>query len=133
MPQYPHLERTKLNFAGIPDRVEAAAMLGAPYEAELMHGEDMARTQARAIVADLVAQKGPDRIFFDPADAANPAAYEDPTKFIMLEETQVIALIAYLQRIGVDLNAPEDSGEEPSVVAAAPAEATPARTVGGAP
>lgn len=133
MPQYPHLERTKLNFAGIPDRVEAAAMLGAPYEAELMHGEDMARAQARAIVAELVTQDGPDRIFFDAADAADAAAYDDPSKFIMLEETQAIALIAYLQRIGVDLHATEDAGEEPSLVAETPATATPARTIGGAP
>jgi cytochrome c oxidase cbb3-type subunit I/II len=133
MPQYPHLERTKLNFAGIPDRVEAAAMLGAPYELELKQGEDMARAQARAIVAELVAQDGPDRIFFDAADAADAAAYDDPSKFIMLEETQAIALIAYLQRIGVDLHATDAEGEEPSMIAENPAEATPARTIGGAP
>ncbi|MCR9161367.1 MAG: cytochrome-c oxidase, cbb3-type subunit I [Nannocystaceae bacterium] len=132
MPQYPHLEQTKLNFAGIPDRVEAAAMLGAPYEAELLHAQDMARAQAKTIVAELVAQDGPDRIFFDPADAANEAAYDDPSKYIMLEETQAIALIAYLQRIGVDLHAAEEVGEEPSMVAENPADATPARTVGGA-
>jgi len=132
MPDYAHLERTALNFGAIHDRVEAAAALGAPYEAELMEGEDMARAQAKEIVAELVAQDGPDRIFFDPADSADPAAYEDASKYIKLEETQAIALIAYLQRIGVDLHATEETGEEPPMVAETPAEATPARTLGGA-
>ena len=132
MPAYEHLERTRLNFAGIPARVEAAAALGAPYEAELLHAEDMAQAQARSIVAALVTQDGPDRIFLDPADAADASAYDDPSKYVMLEETQAIALIAYLQRIGVDLHATADAGEEPSLVADTPADSTPARTLGGA-
>lgn len=130
MPSYEYLERTALNFAGITDRVEAAAALGAPYDAELLHAEDIARAQAREIVASLVSQDGPDRIFFNPADAADPAAYEDPSKFMMLEETHAVALIAYLQRIGVDLHAPEAEGDVPPLVAENPAEATPARTIG---
>ncbi len=130
MPSYEYLERTALNFGGITDRVEAAAALGAPYDAELLHAEDIARAQAREIVASLVAQDGPDRIFFNPADAADPAAYEDPSKFMMLEETHAVALIAYLQRIGVDLHATETDGEIPPLVAENPAEATPARALG---
>ena len=133
MPTYEHLEQTRLNFGGIPDRVEAAAALGAPYEIELQQGEDMAHAQARAIVADLVAQGGPDRVFYDAADATNPAAYDDRDRYLALEESQAIALIAYLQRIGVDLHRTQDAAEEPGLVAEAPAEATPARTIGGAP
>ncbi len=129
MPAYAHLETTRLNFKGIPDRVQAAAYLGAPYEMELQHGEEMARAQAREIVADLVAQHGPDRIFFDPADAANPAVYDDESKYIRLEETQAIAMIAYLQRIGIDLNATES--EEPAVVPTLDDHATPASALGG--
>ena len=105
MPSYEHLERTTLDFGKIPDRVQAAAWLGAPYGIELEEAEQLAEAQAKQIVRELVEQGGPDRIFLNPADAANPAAYEDPSKFIRLEQTQVIALIAYLQRVGTDLHA----------------------------
>ncbi len=129
MPAYEYLERTELNFASIPDRVQAAAWLGAPYDAELTAAEDMARLQAKEIVAQLVEQGGPDRVFFDPADAANPAAYDDDSKFVRLEQTHVIALIAYVQRVGVDLYATEDAG---LASAESPAEGEPV-AMGGQP
>jgi len=113
MPSYEHLEMTRLNFKSIPDRVQAAAWLGAPYGLELTDAEDMARLQATAIVADLVAQGGPDRTFLNPADANNPAAYDDESKFIRLEDSHAVALIAYIQRVGVDLHATEESPFHP--------------------
>ncbi len=122
MPSYKHLERQKLDWASVQDRVEAAAYLGAEYEAELTHAEDMARAQAREIVAELVAQNGPDRIFFDPADADDPNAALDDTRFLMLEETKVIALIAYMQRIGTDLYADPASAGGDDTPADAPEE-----------
>jgi cytochrome c oxidase cbb3-type subunit I/II len=103
MPAYPHLRTKKLNFGTIPARLRAAAALGAPYVEELNSGEDMAREQAKLIVKELVEQGGP-------ASVKNSAG-ED----IALEETQVIALIAYMQRVGVDLfAAPETPGEPAS-------------------
>jgi len=136
MPSYEHFEKTKLNFAGIPDRVQAAAWLGAPYEAELQSAEDMARAQAHQIVEDFVAQGGYDRIFLDPADAANPAVYDDESRFVRLEETQVIAVIAYLQRLGTDLYATPETGEAAAAAGdeapASPLAPTPAAVVGGA-
>jgi cytochrome c oxidase cbb3-type subunit I/II len=97
MPSYAHLERTRLAFSELPARVEAATFLGAEYAFDIADADDIAREQARRIVAELVAQQGPDRVYMDP---------DDPhSEVVMLEETQVIALIAYLQRLGTDLYA----------------------------
>jgi cytochrome c oxidase cbb3-type subunit I/II len=97
MPSYEHLERTKLGFSQIPDRVEAATFLGAEYDFDIADADDVARIQAREIVAQLVAQQGPDRVFVDPDDPRS--------EVVMLEESKVIALIAFLQRMGTDLYA----------------------------
>ncbi|HEX6986497.1 MAG TPA: cytochrome-c oxidase, cbb3-type subunit I [Planctomycetaceae bacterium] len=84
MPSYAHLAEKELNFKAIPDRVKAAAALGAPYDRELTDAEAMAREQAAKIAAEIVAQGG------------SPG----------LEDKQAVAMIAYLQRLGTDLFAP---------------------------
>jgi cytochrome c oxidase cbb3-type subunit I/II len=100
MPAYPGFEQTQLNFKTIQERVNAVAFLGAPYTRELTEAEQMAREQALLIAAEIVRQDGP----------------KD------LEDKQVIALIAYLQRLGTDLTAPA-----PTAVPAAPAPPQTAR------
>ena len=97
MPAYPHLLTRELNFGSIPARVHAAATLGAPYDRELTESESMAMEQATKIVKELVEQGGP-------ATVKNREG-----KDFALEKSHVIALIAYLQRIGVDLFATEDA------------------------
>jgi cytochrome c oxidase cbb3-type subunit I/II len=81
MPHYAWLEKRDLNFSAIPPRVKAAAFLGAPYGEELENSETLAREQALKIAKEIESQGGP----------------------AGLEEKQVIALIAYLQRLGTDL------------------------------
>jgi cytochrome c oxidase cbb3-type subunit I/II len=81
MPAYTWLFEDDLDYAGIQKRVDAMAMLGVPYGDAVLHAESMARAQARQISTDIVAQGGPDH----------------------LEAKQVIALIAYLQRLGTDI------------------------------
>ncbi len=95
MPGYPHLMGTKLKFRSIQARVNAAHMLGAPYDRALEDADGMAKEQARQIAWELVQQGGPSSVKLDGEDTG-------------LEETQLIALIAYLQRIGTDLHAAED-------------------------
>jgi cytochrome c oxidase cbb3-type subunit I/II len=102
MPSYGHLERQRLNFDAIGERVQAAAYLGAEYDRELEEAADMARAQAREIVATIVEQRGPATIHIDGG------------KTLALEDTKVIALIAYMQRLGTDLFATEDT-EAPAV------------------
>ncbi len=96
MPAYPHLITTELNFGSIQGRINAAAMLGAPYDRELDEAEEMAHEQARKIVRELIEQGGPAK--FKTSDGTE----------IDLEKTQVIAMIAYLQRVGIDLFAEAD-------------------------
>ncbi|HEX7454387.1 MAG TPA: cytochrome-c oxidase, cbb3-type subunit II, partial [Polyangiaceae bacterium] len=81
MPAYTWLFKDDLDYASIQPRVDAMAMLGVPYGQAVLHGESMARAQAKQISAEIVAQGGPDR----------------------LEAKKIIALIAYLQRLGTDI------------------------------
>jgi cytochrome c oxidase cbb3-type subunit I/II len=105
MPAYPHLIESKLNMATIPACVNAAAMLGAPYDRELTDAIAMAKEQARQIAAELAEQGGPKVITSSSGDSTP------------IEETKIIALIAYLQRVGTDLYATETSETEPSAEA----------------
>jgi cytochrome c oxidase cbb3-type subunit I/II len=82
MPAYRHLLTDDIPWSDIQDRVDANAMLGVPYGPQaLADAPTMAREQATEVANKLRAQGG-------------PAATE--TK-------EVIALIAYMQRLGVDL------------------------------
>ncbi|MCW5807898.1 MAG: cytochrome-c oxidase, cbb3-type subunit I [Deltaproteobacteria bacterium] len=91
MPAYPHLLDDEIGWTKIQQRVDAMAMLGVPYGAEaLADAEGLARKQAAAVAARLTAQGGP-------ADAG---------------DKDVIALIAYLQRLGVDIAAARDAKED---------------------
>ncbi|MEM8913692.1 MAG: cytochrome-c oxidase, cbb3-type subunit I, partial [Planctomycetota bacterium] len=110
MPAFEHLLDTAIDFDKITDRVWAAQMLGAPYDDELENAPELARQQAEVIAADIVSQGGPIR-----------------RGQLMTLDSQAVALIAYLQRIGVDLFAPpptSDDGEPDDELAALPMSST---------
>ncbi|WP_153556918.1 cytochrome-c oxidase, cbb3-type subunit I [Roseimaritima sediminicola] len=91
MPSYRHLLEQDLNFEAIAPHVRAAAHLGVPYtETELEDTAAVALKQAEVVAADIVQQGGPPLTF----------------------EKQAIALIAYLQRLGVDATRSEEPEEE---------------------
>ncbi len=92
MPGYPHLLTQNLDFEGIQARVNVMAMLNVPY-GEAVKGHNavaMARAQAKKIGEDLAAQ-GETRD---------------------LSEKKIIAVIAYLQRLGTDISAPAPAAVE---------------------
>jgi cytochrome c oxidase cbb3-type subunit I/II len=65
-------------------------MLGAPYsERDLTKSDEVAREQAERIAADIVSQGGSVK-----------------RGDVMTFDSQAVALIAYLQRLGTDLTAP---------------------------
>ncbi len=104
MPAYPHLITQKLNFNSIPARIRAASMLGAPYTRELTESKEMALEQAKEIVKALTEQGGP----------IDGTVKDSSGETVKLEDTKIIALIAYMQRIGTDLfktDAPAGSPE----------------------
>jgi len=81
MPGYRNLIRDALDFEGIQRRVDAMTMLGVPYGEAVRNAPEMAREQARTIGASIAAAGGPEGT----------------------ETREVVALIAYLQRLGKDI------------------------------
>jgi cytochrome c oxidase cbb3-type subunit I/II len=86
MPAYAFLIEGNVDFAAIPHKVDVMTMLGVPYGPAVKDGqaEKLAREQAATIAKDIAAQGGP----------------------AGLEGKQVVALIAYLQRLGTDITKP---------------------------
>jgi len=81
MPSYAHLQKRALDFDGIQSRIDAMVMLGVPYGEAVNSAPAMAREQATAMAAGIEAAGGP----------------------AGLADREVIALIAYLQRLGKDI------------------------------
>ena len=90
MPKYTHLLRQEIDFGKIRARIGSLALLGVPYGEAVLRADEMAMEQAMRIARELEDQGG-------------PPAEETATK-------KVIALIAYMQRLGTDLFA-EPPGE----------------------
>jgi len=121
MPAYAWMLEKPLDLASIPPSVRAMVRLGVPYEDDTVaNAESLARTQAQQIAARIVEESGP----------------------AGMEDREVIALIAYMLRLGTDLDRPIDAPAPAPAVAppvadalAPPAEgdATPTRPVAAAP
>ncbi len=84
MPGYSQMLTAKTDFDGIQKRVDAMAMLGVPYGDAVNRAPRMARDQAHALAVGIEAQGGPGG----------------------LEDKEIVALVAYLQRLGVDARRP---------------------------
>jgi cytochrome c oxidase cbb3-type subunit I/II len=86
MPGYPWMLIAALDAGAIPRTMRAHRAIGVPYSDEDIEGAiEHAEMQARTIADEITAQGGP------------PG----------LEGSKVVALIAYLQRLGTDINRPE--------------------------
>ncbi|HTM19731.1 MAG TPA: cbb3-type cytochrome c oxidase subunit II, partial [Kofleriaceae bacterium] len=82
MPAYEHLFENNTPYGKIQSRVNAMVRLGVPYgDAERSDAAGLARTQAANIGGEIVAQGGP----------------------YGMADKEVVALIAYLQRLGTDI------------------------------
>ncbi len=86
MPRYPWLLSNTINFDEIRGRVDSMALLGVPYGELLLEGKTVEHAQGQAleIAMELEAQGGP--------------SYEETY------DKKVVALIAYLQRMGTDIS-----------------------------
>jgi cytochrome c oxidase cbb3-type subunit I/II len=92
MPAYPHMLEKDVDFGAVQTRIDAMAMLGVPYGEALKSAEAMSRAQAQSIAKTL----GEQMYSSDPAKAKQAAA--------QYQEKEIVALIAYLQRLGVDIH-----------------------------
>jgi len=111
MPRYAWMLEAPADFASIQRRIDALLMLGVPYGNLIDRAEPVAREQARQIAQEIIAQGGP----------------------AGLEDKQIVALVAYLQRLGTDLmKAPPPTDPAAPLVAepSAPASAPPGLVLG---
>ena len=88
MPPFPWLLEKDLDFDSMKRRVEVMAMLGVPYGRVVNDPAQLAREQAQSIAKEIRDQGGPRG----------------------LGSKQIVALMAYLQRLGTDLTAQPSSG-----------------------
>jgi cytochrome c oxidase cbb3-type subunit I/II len=97
MPPYPWLLEKKIDFGSIPTRMLALQRVGVPYtDDQRKVAVDEAKQQAKTI-ADAISASGGDT---------------------GLEDKQVVALIAYMKRLGTDLyKTPAPAAQEPAKVA----------------
>ncbi len=81
MPRYPWFERNPLDFEGIQKKVDVMAMLGVPYGDAVNNAPAQARAQAKLIAEGIAGQGGPKG----------------------LEDKEIVAIVAYIQRLGRDI------------------------------
>jgi cytochrome c oxidase cbb3-type subunit I/II len=91
MPAYPHLLTKPLDFDGIQARVDVLSMLGVPYGEAINRAPQMARAQADSLARSIESEGGPKG----------------------LQDKQIVALVAYLQRLGRDIKAPQVARSTP--------------------
>jgi cytochrome c oxidase cbb3-type subunit I/II len=107
MPRYPWLFRKPTQFEEIQSRVDAMAMLGVPYGEAINTAPDMARQQAVAVASSIVDQAGGiegirPEIWETANGGVRPTTRDEAVN--ALADKQVIAVIAYLQRLGTDIS-----------------------------
>ncbi len=84
MPPYDFLLKDDLDYSVVQTRIHVLSMLGEPYDADNMkYASALAKAQAEMLADEIVKQGGPKG----------------------LEKKEVIAVIAYLQRLGTDISA----------------------------
>ncbi|MCK6548780.1 cbb3-type cytochrome c oxidase subunit II, partial [Myxococcota bacterium] len=82
MPAFPHLNQHALDASEIQGKLSALRIAGVPYtDRELAEAPDTVKQQAAEIAAQIEAQKGP----------------------AGLADKEIVALVAYLQRLGTDI------------------------------
>lgn len=97
MPRYPWLVRNKHDRSNAKNKLEAMVTLGVPYQPQDIENVDREmNAQAESIVKNL---------FEDPdiKSSFEQEAQDKGSEFVPLKEREIIALIAYLQRLGTDI------------------------------
>jgi len=93
MPPYPGMLTKSIDFDKVPAHLKAMASVGVPYSADVVaRSPELAREQAKQVADGIAAAGGPQG----------------------LEDKEIVAMVAYLQRLGTDI-------KKSAGVAAAPA------------
>ena len=100
MPSYKWLINTELDKSQTEDKMEAMVSLGVPYsEEEIARAQEWMAEQGTQIEQNLYAD--PD--FVSSYEANKKYAEENGEDFVEMRNREVVALIAYLQRLGTDI------------------------------
>ncbi|MDT8415815.1 MAG: cytochrome-c oxidase, cbb3-type subunit I [Flavobacteriaceae bacterium] len=109
MPAYKWLIRNKLDTDDLQKKMQVMANLGVPYtEEEIQQAYEDLTAQAMKIEESL--KNDPDFVLSYEADRADKTASGEP--FIEMHQREIVALIAYLQRLGTDIKASNTSLNE---------------------
>ena len=100
MPSFAHLAMAKLDYSSMQQRLSIAGQLGTPYDQDLGPVDELAKVQARRIAWELAQLGGPMTV-----ESANGEE-------LRVDETQMVALIAYIQRLGTDLLTADETVED---------------------
>jgi len=110
MPRYPHLLRNTFDTGLIAAKMRALRKVGVPYtDGEIADAIPQMEAQARAIAAEVESQQGP------------PG----------LADKEIVALTAYLQRLGTDIKWKRPDTQAPYAATLAPAAPRPAASGAG--
>jgi cytochrome c oxidase cbb3-type subunit I/II len=101
MPSYKWLfDNEPMDISLTQSKMKAMATLGVPYtEAEIANGLKDLRAQALKIEENL--KSDPD--FVKNYDDSKKSAAAKGEKFVPMNEREIVALIAYMQRLGTDI------------------------------
>ena len=109
MPSYPWLIKNELNTDRLLEKMRTLSKLGVPYnEADFKFAHENLAVQARAIANSL--QNDPN--FVADYEASKKNAEVRGEQFIPIEKREIVAMIAYLQRLGVDIKAKKENTEK---------------------
>jgi cytochrome c oxidase cbb3-type subunit I/II len=104
MPAYQWLVRNAHDRSGIQDKMRAMATLGVPYsEEDISNAPATMEEQAVQIEKNLYSD--PD--FAKSYEEDKTYAAENGEEFIQMRDREIVALIAYLQRLGTDIKVKE--------------------------
>ncbi|MBZ9651767.1 cytochrome-c oxidase, cbb3-type subunit I [Psychroflexus montanilacus] len=100
MPAYQWLVKSELNKTNTEDKMQTMADLGVPYsDEEIKNAQASMLTQGEEIQNNLY--NDPDFVKAYEADKAY--AEENNLEFVEMKDREIVALIAYLQRLGTDI------------------------------
>jgi cytochrome c oxidase cbb3-type subunit I/II len=112
MPAYQWLVRDAHDRSGAEDKMRVMVELGVPYtEAEITEAQSNMAQQALQIEKNLYQ----DPEFAKSYEDQKKYAQENGEEFVQMRDREIIALIAYLQRLGTDIKVSVADGKEHSI------------------
>jgi cytochrome c oxidase cbb3-type subunit I/II len=104
MPSYSWLVHNKHDRSGVEEKMEAMVSLGVPYTQEDIE-EAQANMDVQATQIEKNLYSDPD--FAKSYEADKQFAAEQGEEFIEMRDREIVSLIAYMQRLGVDIKIKE--------------------------